>query len=75
MLPSAVRVEQMIADWAIHARPDNDGGWIKKPHMHAVITSRFWNGRRIGQLQAAWFATAKRRNTAADAWTVLAQPS
>lgn len=65
----------MIADWAIHARPDDNGGGIKKPHMHAVITSRFWKGPRVGQPQAAWFATAKRRNAAGDAWTALMPPA
>ncbi|MEO9130695.1 MAG: MobA/MobL family protein [Sphingomonas sp.] len=52
----------MIADWALHALADAEGGWIKKPHMHAVITSRFWKGPRVGQPQSAWFATIKRRN-------------
>ena len=59
----------MIADWALHARADGEGGWTKKPHMHAVITSRFWKGPRAGQPQPAWFATTKMRNAAVDRWT------
>jgi len=61
----------MIADWALHARADGEGGWIKKPHMHAVITSRFWKGPRQGQPQPAWLATAKRRSAVADAWKAI----
>jgi hypothetical protein len=59
----------MIADWAIHALSDGDGGWIKRPHFHAVITSRFWRrDRRHGEPQGAWFPTVKRRVAAGDAW-------
>lgn len=59
----------MVADWALHALSDGQGGWIKKPHMHAVITARFWKGPRAGQPQAAWLATIKRRNAVGDAWS------
>lgn len=62
----------MIADWALHALADGEGGWIKKPHMHAVITSRFWKGPRAGQPQPAWFQTVKRRNAVGDAWQEIA---
>lgn len=67
-LDEQVVVNGMIADWALHALADGKGGWIKKPHMHAVITSRFWKGPRLGQPQAAWFATAKRRNAIGQVW-------
>lgn len=58
----------MVADWALHALDDGAGGWIKKPHLHAVITARFWKGPRRGQPQAAWLATAKQRTAAEDYW-------
>ena len=65
----------MVADWALHALADDDGRWIKKPHVHAVITSRFWKGPRLGQPQPAWFQTAKHRAAVADAWAAKVTPS
>jgi hypothetical protein len=62
----------MVADWAVHALADGQGGWIKKPHMHAVITSRFWKGPRAGQPQPAWFATANRCMAVGEAWEAIA---
>ena len=64
----------MVADWALHAHADIEGRWIKKPHVHAVITSRFWKGPREGQPQPAWFQTAKHRSAVGDAWQALANP-
>lgn len=61
----------MVTDWAIHALPDGDGGWIKKPHLHAVATARFWKGPRIGQPQPAWLATAKSRSALEAAWVTM----
>jgi hypothetical protein len=61
----------MVVDWCIHALPDEEGGWIKRPHMHAVATARFWKGPRIGQPQAAWLNTAKSRSALEAAWVVL----
>lgn len=55
-------------DWAIHALPDGQGGWIKKPHVHVIATARFWKGPRIGQPQAAWLTTAKSRSALEAAW-------
>lgn len=62
----------MVADWAIHALADGNGGWIKKPHFHTVLTSRFWkDGPRKGQPQPAWLTTVKRQKALADAWANL----
>lgn len=61
----------MVVDWAIHALADEDGGWIKKPHFHAVITARFWKGPRIGQPQAAWLHTSSQRSSALERWEKL----
>lgn len=63
----------MVADWAIHALADGEGGWLKKPHLHAIITGRFWRGQRVGQPQAAWLTTAKQRTRLEDAWIALSQ--
>ncbi|MGI4733026.1 MAG: MobA/MobL family protein [Janthinobacterium lividum] len=63
----------MVADWALHALAAESGGWIKKPHFHAVITSRFWKGPRMGQPQPAWFQTAKHRAATGDAWAHLCE--
>lgn len=65
-------VNGMVADWAIHALADGEGGWIKKPHLHAIATARFWKGPRIGQPQAAWLATAKSRSALEAVWTDMA---
>lgn len=61
----------MVADWAIHSLPDGESGWIKKPHMHAIATARFWKGPRLGQPQAAWLATARSRSALEAAWTQM----
>lgn len=64
----------MIADWSIHRLADGEGGWIKRPHMHAVITSRFWRkDRKQGEPQPAWFPTVKRRLAAGDVWQMLVE--
>lgn len=61
----------MVVDWAIHALADEQDGWIKKPHFHAVITARFWKGSRIGQPQAAWLHTSSQRSSALERWEKL----
>ncbi len=59
----------MVADWAIHSLTDVDGRWVKKPHMHAVLTHRFWRpGRRTGEPNAAWLGSAKQRQKMIDSW-------
>ena len=70
-LDTQIVANGMIADWALHALADGEGGWIKKPHMHAIITARFWKGPRFGQPQPAWFPTVKRRNALCAAWTAV----
>ena len=59
----------MIADWAIHALTDGDGRWIKRPHLHMVLTARFWKpGRRTGAPNPAWLGGAKSREKLAANW-------
>lgn len=67
-LDEQILANGMVADWALHALEDGEGGWIKKPHMHAIITARFWKGPRAGQPQPAWLATTKRRKAVGEAW-------
>jgi hypothetical protein len=68
-LDTQIVANGMVVDWAIHALADGDGGWIKRPHVHLVITARFWRKeRRQGQPQAAWFPSAKRRTAVGEMW-------
>lgn len=62
----------MVADWAIHALADPRNGWIKKPHLHAIVTHRFWKaGRRTGEPNGAWLGSVKQRQKVVDAWERL----
>lgn len=70
-LDRAIVSNGMVADWAIHAYADDRGGWVKKPHMHAVLTGRFWRGSRIGQPQPAWLQSVKQRAVVQDHWDRL----
>lgn len=68
-LDRAVVANGMVADWAIHALADDGGRWLKRPHLHAVLTHRFWRpGTRLGQPNAAWLGTPRHRQRMSDAW-------
>lgn len=68
-LDRAVVANGMVADWAIHALTDDGGRWLKRPHLHAILTHRFWRpGTRTGQPNAAWLGTPKHRQRMSDAW-------
>lgn len=68
-LDRAVVANGMVADWAIHALADDGGRWLKRPHLHAVLTHRFWRpGTRLGQPNAAWLGTPRYRQRMNDAW-------
>lgn len=68
-LDRAVVANGMVADWAIHALADDGGRWLKRPHLHAVLTHRFWRpGTRMGQPNAAWLGTPRHRQRMVDAW-------
>lgn len=63
----------MIADWALHALTDEAGRWVRRPHLHAVVTHRFWRpGRRTGEPNVAWLGTAKQRQKMIDGWAEIA---
>ena len=61
-------VNGMVDDWALHALNNGQGGWIKRPHMHAPITGRLWKGSRIGQPQPSWLTTENIGNALGVAW-------
>lgn len=68
-LDREVALNGMVADWAIHSLADKDGHWIKKPHLHAILTHRFWKpGRRPGEPNPGWLGTAKHRQKLVDGW-------
>lgn len=72
-LDQIVVSQGMVADWALHALPDGKGGWIKKPHFHAVTTSRFWKaGRRTGEPNNPWLISATSRSKAIATWREIA---
>lgn len=66
-LPTA-RPRPMVAEWALHALADEDGRWIKRPHLHVILTHRFWRAcTRVGQPNAAWLGTPRHRQRMMDA--------
>lgn len=68
-LDTQIVPQGMIADWALHVLPYGKGGWIKKPHFHAIVTSRFWKaGRRPGEPNEPWLISAGSRSRAIAAW-------
>lgn len=48
-----------VVAWAIHAKPDGDGGWHVPPHAHLLITTRVWrHDRRHGATVPSWCGPA-----------------
>lgn len=71
-LDVAVVANGMVAEWAIHALADDGGRWIKRPHLHAIVTHRFWRpGTRVGQPNAAWLGTPRHRQRMMDVWEAV----
>lgn len=59
----------MIVDWGIHALADEIGGFIVKPHVHFLATSRTWDARRAsGRWQPAWFTRSEHLRDLKAAW-------
>ncbi len=72
-LDVAVVANGMVAEWAIHALADDAGRWIKRPHLHIILTHRVWRpGTRTGQPNAAWLGTPRHRQRMMDAWDQIA---
>jgi hypothetical protein len=57
--------------WAIHAKPDDDGGCCVPPHAHLVITTRVWrHDARHGHTVPSWCGPAMQARLHAD-WLAL----
>jgi hypothetical protein len=53
--------------WAIHAKPDGDGGWCVPPHAHLVMTTRVWrHDARHGYTVPSWCGPAMQARLHAD---------
>jgi hypothetical protein len=76
-LDRAVVANGMVAEWCIHALADEGGRWIKRPHLHVILTHRFWRpGTRVGQPNAAWLGTPRHRQRMVEAWDgVMGMPA
>ena len=62
----------MVADWAVHRRPDGQGSWAVPPHAHLIITARGWRPERNpGRRNAAWFGSNASLKAAEDQWQSL----
>lgn len=62
----------MVADWAVHRRPDEQGSWAVPPHAHLIITARGWRPERNpGRRNAAWLGSISNIKAASDAWLRL----
>lgn len=47
--------------WAIHAKPDDAGGWAVPPHVHLLLTTRVWrHDARHGETVTSWSGPAMR---------------
>ncbi|MBN8831338.1 MAG: MobA/MobL family protein [Sphingomonadales bacterium] len=55
--------------WAIHAVQGDDGDWIIKPHMHAIVTARYWrHDRRQGRRHPNWIGSWAQQKRMEFAW-------
>ncbi len=53
--------------WAIHAKPDGNGGWCIPPHAHLVMTTRIWrHDARHGHTVPSWCGPAMQARLHAD---------
>lgn len=59
----------MLADWAIHAQRDDNGGWAVHPHAHMIVTARrFRTDIRKGQRHKSWLYNSRQIDDVEDAW-------
>lgn len=55
--------------WAIHAVEGDDGEWIIKPHIHAIVTVRHWrHDKRHGHRHPNWIGSWKQQKRMEFAW-------
>ena len=58
--------------WAIHAKPDGDGGWCVPPHAHLLMTTRVWrHDARHGETVPSWCGPAMQARLHSDWLTKL----
>ncbi len=61
----------MVIDFALHAKPDSDGGWEVHPHAHLLITTRRWRSdQRKGQRMRPWLYSKAQLHALESAWLV-----
>lgn len=61
-----------VVDWAIHALPDEAGGWKTKPHAHLLVTARRWrDDQRRGSRQRTWLCGKAACEGLEEAWCRL----
>lgn len=62
----------IVVDWAIHCKPDDEGGFEVIPHTHFILSSRQWRlDRDHGRHQKPWLSTKAQVDRLADAWYAL----
>jgi hypothetical protein len=55
--------------WATHALECDDGEWIIKPHIHAIVTARYWrHDRRHGRRHPNWIGSWALQKRMEFAW-------
>lgn len=55
--------------WAIHSVQGDDGEWIIKPHMHAIVTARYWrHDKRHGRRHPNWIGSWAQQKRMEFAW-------
>lgn len=55
--------------WAIHSVEGDNGDWIIKPHVHAIVTARYWrHDKRHGLRHPNWIGSWARQKRLEFAW-------
>lgn len=55
--------------WAIHSVQGDDGEWIIKPHIHAIVTARYWrHDKRHGRRHPNWIGSWAQQKRMEFAW-------
>lgn len=55
--------------WAIHSVQGDDGEWIIKPHLHAIVTARYWrHDKRHGRRHPNWICSWAQHKRMEFAW-------
>lgn len=55
--------------WAVHALAGADGEWIVKPHIHCIVTARYWrHDKRHGRRHPNWISSWAQQKRMEFAW-------